>query len=168
MAKVLFPAYFPFDTAYPSCNNLTNWMGLTLEQAMAAYWKVRTWSISINAADAGGASGSLNVSSPSSGVPAIIETDLVCVSANRSTNLSVSGDATDGDFFIGYGGFGFTLSFREFPGLVLQTPVINGFPVYINGISDSPVIIYGSGDDGSFGGEVSATISATSYWTYEE
>jgi len=167
MAKVLFLGHFPFDTN--PCYDLSGgWYGLTLEQAMTAYWKVKSWSISIDAKDGGGASGNLNVSSPSRGVPAIIETDLVCVSRPvRGTDLSVAGDAQDGDFYIGESGFGFSLNFREFPSLRLRTPVIDGFPVYINGISDSPVIIYGSGDDGSFGGGVSATISATSYWTYE-
>jgi len=167
MAKVLFLGHFPFDTN--PCYDLSGgWYGLTLEQAMTAYWKVKSWSISIDAKDGGGASGNLDVSSPTYGNPAIIETDLVCVSRPfRGIDLSVAGDAEDGDFYIGESGFGFSLDFREFPGLVLQTPVINGFPVYINGISDSQLIIYGSGDDGSFGGGVSATISATSYWPYD-
>jgi hypothetical protein len=167
MAKVLFLGHFPFDTN--PCYDLSGgWMGLTLEQAMTAYWKVKSWSISIDAKDGGGASGNLDVSSPIYGDPAKIETDLVCVSRPaRGIDLSVAGDATDGDFYIYESGFGFSLNFREFPGLSFRTPVINGFPVYINGISDSQVIIYGSGDDGSFGGGVSATISATSYWPYE-
>jgi hypothetical protein len=167
MAKVLFLGHFPFDTN--PCYDLSGeWRGLTLEQAMTAYWKVKSWSISINAKDGGGASGNLDVSSPTYGVPAEIETDLVCVSRPaRSIELSVAGDATHGDFYIYESGFGFSLNFREFPSLYIATPVIDGFPVYINGISDSQVIIYGSGDDGTFGAGVSATISATSYWPYD-
>ena len=74
MAKVLFLGHFPFDTN-PCYDLLGGWHGLTLEQAMTAYWKVKSWSISINAADGGGAGGSLNVSSPNIGIPALIETD---------------------------------------------------------------------------------------------
>ena len=57
MQKVLHPGYFPVTACdvYP-----TSWQDFTLEQAMAAYWKVKSWNFSLSDYSGGGA-GSFNV-----------------------------------------------------------------------------------------------------------
>ena len=59
MQKVLHPAYFPVTACgvYP-----TYWKDFTLEQAMAAYWKVKSWNFSLSNYSSGtGGSGSFSV-----------------------------------------------------------------------------------------------------------
>jgi len=57
MQKVLHPAYFPVTACdvYP-----LRWQNFTLEQAMAAYWKVKSWNFSFSNYSGGG-SGSFSV-----------------------------------------------------------------------------------------------------------
>ena len=52
MQKVLYPGYFPIFT-YPGQEDFCNfypdyWRDFTLEQAMAAYWKVKSWNFSFS------------------------------------------------------------------------------------------------------------------------
>ena len=72
MQKVLHPAYFPtsYCDAYP-----LRWTGFTLEQAMAAYWKVKSWNFSFSnySGEVSGGGGSFNVN-----VNADKMSDLVC------------------------------------------------------------------------------------------
>lgn len=168
MAKVLFPAYFPVNPNFGySCNDLTGWGGLNLTQAMTAYWKVKSWGIAINAGLGGNLGGTLNVSSPSFGSPALIETDLVCPTS-RGTNFPAQGEVTDGSFFVDSSGWSLNVNFREFGSMIFPGEGTSpaSFSVTIIGLQDEPVYLFGDcGTD--LGGGVSATISATSFWPYE-
>jgi hypothetical protein len=81
MQKVLHPAYFPVNSCgvYPS-----NWQNFTLAQAMAAYWKVKSWNFSFSNYSGGGG-GSFNII-----VNVDKMSDLVC-----STFSSGSGTGSD-------------------------------------------------------------------------
>ena len=85
MQKVLHPAYFPVTACdvYP-----TSWKDFTLEQAMAAYWKVKSWNFSFSNYSGGG-SGSVQVN-----VNADKMSDLVC------STLSQGSAAGSGEVFI--------------------------------------------------------------------
>jgi hypothetical protein len=81
MQKVLHPGYFPVDACgvYP-----TLWRDFTLKQAMAAYWRVKSWNFTIsNYSNGGGGSFSVIV-----GVDKM--SDLVC-----STFSSGSGTGSE-------------------------------------------------------------------------
>jgi hypothetical protein len=92
MQKVLHPSYFPyFQIGDNYCNEQypLYWKAFTLEQAMAAYWKVKSWSFSISGYSNGG-SGSVQVN-----VNADKMSDLVC-----PTQSSGSGSGSDEVFNI--------------------------------------------------------------------
>ena len=169
MAKVLFPAYFPIEDgcdAYPN-----NFVGFTLNQAMTAYWKVRTWSVLFTTGNSG-ASGSLSVSVPGFGRVATNETDLVC-GPGCGGALGTSGEAVDAEFYVGSSGIYFFTGFREFESLAYESPqtIRGNFPVIFNGISDTPLILSNAlivPNPSQYGGSISLTISATSYWPYND
>jgi hypothetical protein len=86
MQKVLHPGYFPVNAcdAHP-----LYWRNFTLEQAMAAYWKVKSWTFSFSNYSSGG-SGSVQVN-----VNADKMSDLVC-----STFSQGSGTGSDEVFIV--------------------------------------------------------------------
>jgi hypothetical protein len=169
MAKVLFPAYFPVEdgcSTYPD-----NFVGFSLNQAMTAYWKVRTWSILFTSGNSG-ASGSLSVSSPELGRVATNETDLVC-GPGCGGAVGTSGEAEDADFFVGSIGIYFFINFREFEPILYESnqTIPGNFPVTFNGISDTPLTLSNAllvPNPSQYEPPISLTISATSYWLYND
>ena len=150
MQKVLHPAYFPVNAcnAYP-----TYWKDFTLKQAMAAYWKVKSWTFSLSNYSIGdGGGGSFNVI-----VDADEMSDLVCY-----TDSGGSGEGS-GEVFSLAGGvspLGIQMSVECFDDIFFYYSSVSGlFP------GSQPVIIT-IGDQtittsGNFGTEASATITIT-------
>jgi hypothetical protein len=148
-------------------------VGFSLNQAMTAYWKVRTWSILFTSGNSG-ASGSFSVSSPAIGVgrPVASETDLVC-GPGCGGALGTSGEATDAEFYVGSIGIYFFIAFREFESLLYESPQTTpgNFPVTFNGISDTPLTLSNAlivPNPSYYDPPISLTISATSYWPYND
>ena len=88
MGKVLFPGYFPLTENAP-CDSIEGWGGLSLEMAMAAYWKVKTWQVSFGFTypdqdiSTKTVDQTFSVTSPDFGIAVTAEEQLVCDNGAR-------------------------------------------------------------------------------------
>ena len=175
MAKVNFLGTLPGLTESSPCNDLTYWGGLSLERAMEAYWKVKSWAIQAQIdyqySPSAAISGTADVSSPNSGIFVTTERDLVCYSNRTFTSFSTSNGASNPLFSIGGTGWGLEFEFLEsgqfyWPGgtygvTIPITVTIGSFSTVINGTATQ-----GGGYDTVTGG--SGSITATSFWPYND
>lgn len=145
MQKVLHPGYFPyFQFNENICYNPypNSWNNFTLEQAMAAYWKVKSWNFSIFGLIGldGGGSGSTQVI-----VNADKMSDLVCPTASYGYTPGGSGNVLSVYGFINMFGISMTVEcFDQFQFIYISDGSYGG---YGNGvqitIGDDTIFTYG-------------------------
>ena len=155
MQKVLHPAYFPVTACgvYP-----TSWQDFTLEQAMAAYWKVKSWNFSLsNYSGFSGGAGSFNVI-----VDVDEMSDLVCSTSSNGFGTG-SGEVFDL--------FGFVSPSGIFMGVECFDDIFFYYSSIVGDFPGSQLVTITIGDEtittsGSFSAGFSAdiTITATSFF----
>lgn len=167
MARLLHPSYFPATREAPNCQY---WGGfdIPLEKKMEAYWRVRKWSININAtfnegAATTGASGILDVSSRGD------ETNLVCTDTSVK-ELDPSGQMISASAIIG--AVDFTIDGVSFDDILLFWPDerVANLPVTLR-IGNYEKITYASlfGNIGALPIDSSVgLVQAIEWWPYED
>ena len=158
MPKVLHPAYFPVTAcdAYPAA-----WENFTLEQAMAAYWKVKSWSFSLSNYSGGGG-GSFNVF-----VDVDKISDLVC--PTFSTGFGFGGDEVFG-MSGSVSPFGISMSVEFFDDLSFDYSSAGNPPGGFNQpvtiiIGDQTITTNGENNNDSMSATI--TITATDFFDIE-
>lgn len=187
MGKVLFPGYFPLTENAP-CDSIEGWGGLSLEMAMAAYWKVKTWQVSFGFTypDEGLANKTVtqtfSVTSPDFGIPVTAEEQLVCDNGLRTwefdipepsppivsalSNASFSISSYSWSFYSEYFEFGELF----FPFTTSETPPDYILPITIT-IGNLTTTLEAAGFGGGGGsspGSGSGSITAVELWPYSD
>jgi len=188
MGKVLFPGYFPLIENEP-CDSIEGWGGLSLEMAMAAYWKVKSWQVSFGFVYPGSTNlvtktvnQTFSVTSPDYGVAITAEEQLVCDNGlktwdfdipepppdffNALTNASFSITSYSWEFFSDYTEFGELI----FPYTTSETPPDYILPITIT-IGNLTTTLQAAGFGGGGGnnpGSGSGSITAVEFWPYSD
>jgi len=185
MGKVLFPAYFPLTT---NCDSIEGWGGLSLEMAMAAYWKVKSWQVSFEFTypDEPFVSNkkltqTFSVTSPHGGIPVTAEEQLVCDLGGRGWDFDIPEAPPDytnafsnANFFMYSDHWGFGSNFTEFgelffPYTTSEFPIDYILPITITIGNLTTVLEAAGGDDGSGqAGEGKGSITAVEFWPYSD
>lgn len=187
MGKVLFPGYFPFTGNVP-CDSIEGWGGLSLEMAMAAYWRVKSWRVSfgftypdepnvINKT----LTQTFSVTSPDFGIAVTAEEQLVCDRGSRGWEFYIPEAPPDytnafsnASFSMYSDAWGFNSDFTEFgelffPYTTSETPPDYILPITIT-IGNLTTVLQAAGsDDGSgIAGSGSGSITAVEFWPYSD
>jgi hypothetical protein len=187
MGKVLFPAYFPLIENEP-CDSIEGWGGLSLEMAMAAYWKVKSWQVSFGFTypdeDLANktVSQTFSVTSPDYGVAITAEEQLVCDNGLKTwdfdipepppgivsalTNAYFSMTSYSWEFYSDYTEFGELI----FPYTTSETPPSYILPITIT-IGNLTTTLQAAGFGGGGGsnpGSGSGSITAIEFWPYSD
>lgn len=185
MGKVLFPGYFPFSPEGEYCNLITGWYGLSLEMAMAAYWKVKSWQVSLQLAYPDEPAivnktitQTFSVTSPDFGNAVNTEEQLVCGGV-RSWDFTIP--EAPPDFTNAFSNAGFTVrdsgwdlntDYTEFGELRFLDPsetaeLILPITITIGGLT-TELRVGGRNDLSTNPGSGSGSITAVELWPYSD
>jgi len=185
MGKVLFPGYFPLSEN-ASCDSTDGWGGLSLEMAMAAYWRVKSWQVSFGFTypDEDLANKTVNqtfsVTSPDFGIPITAEEQLVCDNGLKAWDFDIPepppgivSALSNASFSITTYSWSFNSDYAEFGELVFpftesDTPPSYILPITIT-IGNYTTTLQAAGFGGGGGsdpGSGSGSITAVEFWSY--
>jgi hypothetical protein len=186
MGKVLFPGYFPLMENAPCCS-IEGWGGLSLEMAMAAYWKVKTWQVSFGFVYPSSTNlvtktvnQTFSVTSPDYGIAVNREEQLVCDNGVRTWEFTIPepppdffNALTNATFSITSCSWDFFSDYTELGELFFPFTTGQGSPDFILPITitigDSTTVLYAGGfgtGEGEDPGSGSGSITAVEFWPY--
>ena len=187
MGKVLFPGYFPLTENAP-CDSIEGWGGLSLEMAMAAYWRVKTWQVSFGFTypDQDISTKTVNqtfsVTSPDFGIAVTAEEQLVCDNGARVWEFdipepppNIPAGLSDANFGISSYSWDFFSEYSEFGELYFPFTTSDAPPSYILPITitigNLTTVLQAAGFGGGGASDPdsgSGSITAVEFWPYSD